>query len=462
MGLCQRSDVAPCGPDQTCAPPGAADEKETDMTATPRDPAGRRVVITGTGVISPIGLTTREFWDALVAGRSGIRVISRYDPDTLPTRFAGEVVDFDARTYMPNRVGRRLDRFAQFALAAAMQAVQEAGLTVTEDLAPRTAVVVGTGYGAGHFTRDAVLTLRDSGRRRMNAYFASAGSSDSATVEIASWLGARGPSGAMVAACATGAMCIGDAMRLIRHGYADVVVAGGSDDAVNPLDLATSANIGALSRRTDRPERASRPFDRERDGFVMGAGAGVVVLEAEEHAIRRGATVLGELAGYGVTTDAYHSTHPHPDGRDVRRAMTEALADAVLRPEDVDHISAHGTSTLLNDRIESGAIREVFGERAPAIPISSVKSMTGHMIGAAGAVELIAALQTVRTGVVPPTINCDDPEDPELDYVPHRARRHDARVVISNSFGFGGHNAVLVVREARGTDRVQENQGEEG
>ncbi|MFG2346105.1 beta-ketoacyl-ACP synthase II [Streptomyces phaeochromogenes] len=430
------------------------------MTPTASAPTGRRVVITGTGVISPIGGTSREFWDSLVAGRSGVRVITRYDPDTLPTRFAGEVVDFDARTYMPNKVGRRLDRFAQFALAAAMQAVREAGLTVTEELAPRTAVLVGTGYGAGHFTRDAVLTLRDDGRRRMNAYFASAGSSDSATVEIASWLGARGPSGAMVAACATGAICIGDAMRLIRHGYADVVVAGGSDDAVNPLDLATSANAGALSRRADRPELASRPFDRDRDGFVMGAGAGVVVLESLEHAVRRGAAVLGELAGYGITTDAYHSTHPHPDGRDAKRAMAQALADAGVAPEEVDHISAHGTSTPLNDRIESRAIREVFGERASAIPITSIKSMTGHMIGAAGAVELIAALQTVRTGVVPPTINCDDPEDPDLDYVPHQARRHPARVVMSNSFGFGGHNAVLVVREAPATERTQEKQGE--
>ncbi|MEV2233472.1 beta-ketoacyl-ACP synthase II [Streptomyces phaeochromogenes] len=430
------------------------------MTPTASAPTGRRVVITGTGVISPIGGTSREFWDSLVAGRSGVRVITRYDPDTLPTRFAGEVVDFDARTYMPNKVGRRLDRFAQFALAAAMQAVREAGLTVTEELAPRTAVLVGTGYGAGHFTRDAVLTLRDDGRRRMNAYFASAGSSDSATVEIASWLGARGPSGAMVAACATGAICIGDAMRLIRHGYADVVVAGGSDDAVNPLDLATSANAGALSRRADRPELASRPFDRDRDGFVMGAGAGVVVLESLEHAVRRGAAVLGELAGYGVTTDAYHSTHPHPDGRDAKRAMAQALADAGVAPEEVDHISAHGTSTPLNDRIESRAIREVFGERASAIPITSIKSMTGHMIGAAGAVELIAALQTVRTGVVPPTINCDDPEDPDLDYVPHQARRHPARVVMSNSFGFGGHNAVLVVREAPATEQTQEKQGE--
>ncbi|MEU9893373.1 beta-ketoacyl-ACP synthase II [Streptomyces phaeochromogenes] len=430
------------------------------MTPTASAPTGRRVVITGTGVISPIGGTSREFWDSLVAGRSGVRVITRYDPDTLSTRFAGEVVDFDARTYMPNKVGRRLDRFAQFALAAAMQAVREAGLTVTEELAPRTAVLVGTGYGAGHFTRDAVLTLRDDGRRRMNAYFASAGSSDSATVEIASWLGARGPSGAMVAACATGAICIGDAMRLIRHGYADVVVAGGSDDAVNPLDLATSANAGALSRRADRPELASRPFDRDRDGFVMGAGAGVVVLESLEHAVRRGAAVLGELAGYGVTTDAYHSTHPHPDGRDAKRAMAQALADAGVAPEEVDHISAHGTSTPLNDRIESRAIREVFGERASAIPITSIKSMTGHMIGAAGAVELIAALQTVRTGVVPPTINCDDPEDPDLDYVPHQARRHPARVVMSNSFGFGGHNAVLVVREAPATEQTQEKQGE--
>ncbi|MZE79240.1 beta-ketoacyl-ACP synthase II [Streptomyces sp. SID5475] len=416
------------------------------MTPLRREAPKRRVVVTGTGVVSPIGLTTGEFWESLTAGRSGIRVITRYDADELPTRFAGEITGFEPRDHMPNRVARRLDRFAQFALAAAQEAMAEAKLEIDEELAPRTAVLVGSGYGAGHFTRTAVLELRDRGRRRMNAYFASAGSSDSAAVEVANRFGARGPSGAVVAACATGAVCIGDAMRLIRDGYADVVLAGGSDDAVNPLDLAVSANVGALSRRGDHPELASRPFDKARDGFVMGAGAGIVVLESAEHAERRGAAVLAELAGYGATTDAYHSTHPHPEGLAVKRAMADALADAGVAPGEVDYICAHGTSTPLNDRIESEAIRGVFGDHAPRIPISSVKSMTGHMIGAAGAVELIASLLAVRTGILPPTVNCDDPLDPELDYVPHTARRQPTRVAVSNSFGFGGHNAVLVVR----------------
>ncbi|MEK2476779.1 beta-ketoacyl-ACP synthase II [Streptomyces sp. A1-5] len=412
--------------------------------------ADRRVVVTGSGVISPIGHTVRDFWAALSQGRSGIRRISRYDVSDLPTQLAGEITDFEPRDYMPNRTARRLDRFAQFALAAALEALQEAGLEVSEELAPRTAVLLGSGYGPGQLIQSAVLDLARDGRRAMTPYLASGGGADSGAAEIAVRIGARGPSGSTVAACASGATAIGDALRLIRHGYADVVVAGGSDDAVNPLDLAATANVGALSRRCD-PAAASRPFDRARDGFVMGAGAGVVVLESAEHAERRGATILAELAGYGVTTDLYHATRPHPQGLAAQQAMRDALADAALRPQDIDYICAHGTSTPLNDRIESAAIREVFGPHALTTPISSVKSMTGHMIGAAGAVELIATVQTIRTGLVPPTLNCDDPEDRELDFVPHRARPHRTRAAMSNSFGFGGHNAVLVVREWPGT-----------
>ncbi|MFH8407845.1 beta-ketoacyl-ACP synthase II [Streptomyces sp. NPDC018019] len=440
-----------------------APTQDTARTPARTRPAGteRRVVITGCGAISPIGNTVEEFWAAATAGRSGIRPITRYDVATLPTRFAGEVVDFDPKPYMPNKVGRRLDRFAQFGLAAALQAMEQAGLTIGEELATRTAVLVGSGYGPGQLMQAAIHDLRDHGRRRMTPYLASGGSLDSAAGEIASRFGARGPSGATVTACATGATCVGDALRMIRHGYADVAIAGGADDAVNPLDLAAAANAGALSRRDDDPHLVSRPFDRQRDGFVMGAGAGIVVLEDAEHAVRRGATILAEAAGYGATTDAYHSTHPHPEGLAARRAMTDALDDAGMRPEDIDHISAHGTGTQLNDRIESAAIRAVLGDHAPRVPISSLKSMTGHMIGAAGAVELIAAVQTIRTGTVPPTVNCDDPEDTGLDYVPHRARTHPVRAVLSNSFGFGGHNAVLVVRAWPGaadtaTRRAQE------
>ncbi|WP_369272594.1 beta-ketoacyl-ACP synthase II [Streptomyces sp. R11] len=416
------------------------------MTATGPRHGDRRVVITGCGVISPIGHSVEEFWAAAAAGTSGIRAITGFDESLLPTRFAGQVTGFDPRAHMPNRVARRLDRFAQFALAAAEEAVRQAALDLTGGLAERTAVLLGSGYGPGSLVQAAAFDLRERGRRRMNPYLATGGALDSAAGEIAVRFGARAMSGATATACATGATCVGDAMRMIRHGYADVVIAGGADDAVNPLDLSAAANAGALSRRDDAPELVSRPFDRARDGFVMGAGAGVLVLEAEEVALARGATVLAEVAGYGATTDAYHSTHPHPEGAAARRAMTDALADAGLAPQDVDHISAHGTGTPLNDRIESAAIRAVLGEHALRVPISSLKSMTGHMIGAAGAVELIAAVQTLRTGVVPPTLNCDDPEDRDLDYVPHRARRHPTQVIMSNSFGFGGHNAVLVVR----------------
>jgi 3-oxoacyl-[acyl-carrier-protein] synthase II len=407
-----------------------------------------RAVVTGCGIVSPVGHTVAEFWSALATGTTGIRRISRYAPEDLPVQFAGEVVDFEPTRFMAPRMARRLDRYAQFALAATAEAVEQAKLELDdEERAARTAVLVGSGYGATQQWHAQSVVLHTQGRRKMSPYFASTGALDNASAEIAVQLGAHGQSAAIVAACATGAVSVGEGLRLIRHGYADVVIAGGSDDGVNPIDLSSCANAGAITRRDDDPAKISRPFDRGRAGFVMGAGAGVVILESETHARARGAEILAEVAGYAGTTDAFHSTRPHPEGLGARRAMTMALDDAGLRPDEIDYISAHGTSTQLNDRIESAAIRAVFGDHAPSVPISSIKSMTGHMIGAAGTVELIAAIQSIRTGIIPPTLNCDDPEDPGLDYVPHHAREHRTRTVLSNSFGFGGHNAVLVVRE---------------
>ncbi|MFC5751229.1 beta-ketoacyl-ACP synthase II [Actinomadura rugatobispora] len=416
------------------------------MTDQEDRPPRRRVAITGTGVITPVGLSVERWWAALLAGRSGVGPITGFDATGLPVRIAAEVHGFAPAEHWPREVSRRLDRSVLFALAATEEAVAQAGLEIGPGLAERTAVLVGSCDGPDRFITESQRRLHDHGYRKIPPYYAATSGQGIATNQIALWLGAGGPSAAINTACATGATSIGEGMRLIRYGVADVVIAGGCEDSIGPLNVASAAIAGALTRRNDEPERASRPFDRERSGFVMGAGAGVVVLEESEHARRRGATILAELAGYGATTDAYHLTAPHPEGLGAQRAMRLALADAGVRPDEVDYINAHGTSTVLNDRVELAAIRAVFGERAARTPISSIKSMLGHMIGAAGAVELVAAVQSLVTGMLPPTVNCDDPEDPEIDFVPHVPRRHDPEVVMSDSFGFGGHNAVLVAR----------------
>nr|WP_018218337.1 beta-ketoacyl-ACP synthase II [Salinispora vitiensis] len=404
------------------------------------------MVITGTGVITPIGLSVSDFWSSLLAGRTGVDEITSFDASHLPTRIAAEVRGFNHLAYMPYRVGRRLDKFAQFGLAAGLQAVEEAKLDLDDDLVWRTGALLGSAYGPGQFIQTSTLAMAAGGPQKVPAYMAAAASNDSAAGALAMQLGLRGPSAAVSTACATGATCIGDAFRQIRHGYSDVMLAGGTDSTITPLDMVSASNTGALSRRNGDPSRASRPFDRDRDGFVMGAGAGVVVLEEAEFARRRGAPILAELAGYGATTDVHHPTAPDPTGTGARAAIRAALDDAELGPDDIDYVNAHGTSTVINDRLETAVLRSVFGDRATRIPISSIKSMTGHMIGAAGAVELIATARAAAEGVVPPTVNCDDPEDTGLNFVPHEPQEHRVRAAISNSFGFGGHNAVLVVR----------------
>ncbi|MEV7434916.1 beta-ketoacyl-ACP synthase II [Streptomyces griseoviridis] len=408
---------------------------------------GRRVVVTGYGAVTPLGLGVRATWTAMLAGRSGIDTVDAIDVTGLGVRIGGQVRGFTPGRYMPPPVSRRADPCAQYALAAAVEACDHAGLVVDDRLAPRVAVIIGSGYGPVGSIYRAANTLRDKGPRGIGPFTQVTTAMDSAACEISMRFGTQGPSRAQSTACASGADAVGAAMRMISGGEADVVLAGGADACVTAVDLAGSGNARALSRRNDDPAAASRPFDAHRDGFVMSEGAAVLVLEAAEVAERRGATALAELAGYGASSDAHHWTAPHPQGRGACLAVEAALRDAGITGADVDYVNAHGTGTPLNDVTETAVLRTVLGDRITRIPVSSTKSMTGHMIGAAGAVELVASILVLRTGDVPPTINCDDPIAPDINFVPHRAQHHDrVRIALSNSFGFGGHNAALVIR----------------
>lgn len=407
----------------------------------------RRVVITGCGVVSPVGHSVGEFWTALSEGRSGVAPITAFDTTGLDVRIAAEVKDFDPSEFMPRPVARRLDSFAQYALAAGVQAAEQAGLAIPDAESGRAAVVVGTGYAAHKMIMNTAKTLAEKGPRALSPYFAVTTGPDAGSVAIGLTYGVRGPSGGRSTACATGTTCIGEAARLIQCGDVDVAFAGASDDVITYADMVTTARTGALSSRNDDPAAASRPFDLDRDGFVMGAGAGVVVLEEAGRAMARGVEILAEVIGFGAACDAYHLTATHPEGRGAKGALREALADAGIEPDEIDYVNAHGTSTKANDSVEIAVLREVLGKTATAIPVSSIKSMTGHPIGAAGALEAIATVQTLRTGIVPPTVNCARPEDPEFNFVPGRAQHWPTRIAVSNSFGFGGHCAVLVLRQ---------------
>ncbi|MBR8743453.1 beta-ketoacyl-ACP synthase II [Nocardiopsis sp. MG754419] len=409
----------------------------------------RRVVITGRGVLSPLGNGWESTWDAMVRGRVGVRRIAAFDTEGLDVRIGAEVGDFDPAGALPRPLARRTGRSLQYGLVAADMALRDAGLTVDETNAPRLGVLAGSVVGPTEAVIDTSDELRLHGPAGVSPYsFAMTGIVPPAG-EIGVHVGARGPTATMATACATGATCLGEGARMIREGRADIVLAGGMD-AFSRFEIAVASRAGALSRRNDEPERASRPFDRDRDGFVMGSGAGMLVLESAEHARRRGARVHAELAGYGATADAHHLTAPRPDGEGVERALRTALADARVDPGDVDYVNAHGTSTPLNDAAEARVLRTVFGERGHDLPVSSTKSMTGHMLAAGGAVEAAVLTAVIAEGVVPPTVNCDDPEDVGLDLVPHQAREHRVEVAVSDSFGFGGHNAVLVLRRWRG------------
>ncbi|WP_376790117.1 beta-ketoacyl-ACP synthase II [Thermoflexus sp.] len=406
-----------------------------------------RVVITGMGAITPLGNDVETFWQNVVAGRSGVGPITLFDASMLKTRIAAEVRDFDPEAWFGRKEARRMDRYAQFALAAAQQALQDARLDPSHVDRERVGVILGTGIGGIGALVQGVETLMTRGPDRISPFMVPMMLADTAPGLIAIAYGFRGPNMAVVTACASGTNAIGEAMHLIQRGDADVVLAGGAEAGILPISVAAFNVMGAISTRNEEPERASRPFDRTRDGFVMGEGAGILVLERLEHARARGARIYAEVVGYGTSADAYHITAPLENGEGAALAMRRALADAGLSPRDVDYINAHGTSTPLNDKSETQAIKAVFGEAAYDVPISSTKSMIGHLLGAAGAVEAIVCIRAITDGIIPPTINYEHP-DPEcdLDYVPNVARRKPVRVAMSNSFGFGGHNACVIFR----------------
>ena len=404
-----------------------------------------RIVVTGMGAITPVGLTVPAYWDGLVHGRNGIGPITLFDPGRLAVRIAAQVKDFDPVPALGKKHARRMDRFSHFAVVASQEALTHAQLQVTEENSARVGVYMGTGMGGIMTTNEQFTIMQERGPDRLSPFTVPMLLPNMASGHVSIVVQARGPNMAPTSACSSAADAIGLAADTLRRGAADVMIAGGTEAPICEISVAGFHAARALSTRNDDPEHASRPFDLNRDGFVMGEGSGALVLERADDALRRSALILAELAGYGSVSDAYHITQPAQDGAGGARAMTLALQDAALPPSAVEYINAHGTSTQLNDKYETVAIKHVFGESAAGIPISSSKSMTGHLMGAAGAIEAIACIQTIREGIVPPTINlaCADPEC-DLDYVPGAGRAHTVRVALSNSMGFGGHNSCLV------------------
>jgi len=405
------------------------------------------IVITGLGAITPLGNDVETFWSNLTAGRSGVGPITRFDATAFATRIAAEVRDFDPTLYMDRKDAKRNDRFVQLCIAAAQQAVTAAQLDISALDADRVGVIVGSGIGGIETFETQHRHLLEKGPDRVSPFFIPMMISNMASGQVSIALGAKGPNFTTVSACTSSANALGEALRILQHDDADIVIAGGTEATVTPMAIAGFCSMKAMSTRNDEPERASRPFDAERDGFVMGEGAAVLVLERAEHAQKRGATILCELAGYGASGDAYHITSPSPDGDGAVRSMQRALKDAGMRPEDVQYINAHGTSTPYNDRTETTAVKRLMGEHARHVMLGSTKSMTGHLLGAAGALEALITTLVLTRGVVPPTINYEHP-DPEcdLDCVANQARTARVTAALSNSMGFGGHNGTLAFR----------------
>jgi len=407
----------------------------------------RRVVVTGLGAVTPIGNDVKEYWEGLCSGRNGVAGITLFDPSRHACRFAAEVKHFNPAGWLEPKEAKRWDRFCQFGVVAAKQAIGHAGLVIDGSNAQRVGVSIGSGVGGLLMMESQAHVLADRGPDRVSPFCVPMMIPNMATGLAAIALGAKGPSSAVATACAAGSNAIGDAFRLIQLGLADVMVCGGAESAITPLGVAGFSSAKALSFRNDDPSTASRPFDLERDGFVIGEGAGVIVLESLEHAQQRGANVLAEIVGYGTTCDAHHITAPSPGGVGGAEAMRLALADARLAPEAVDYVNAHGTSTQANDSNETAAIKAALGEQAYRTPVSSTKSMTGHLLGGSGGIEAVAAVLAIGNNVVPPTINYANPDPAcDLDVVPNTAREHPVNVVLSNSFGFGGHNVCLAFR----------------
>ena len=410
----------------------------------------RRVVITGVGAVTPVGNTAEEFWQALLEGRSGIGPITRFDATGFETRIAGELKGFDPLKYIDKKDDRKFDPFLKYAVACAVMAVEDAALKTDRVDATRFGVLVGSGIGGLETLLDNYEALRTKGPDRVSPFLIPMLIVNMASGAISMRVGAKGPNTAVVTACATGNHALGDATKIIQRGDADVMIAGGAEAIIIPLAIAGFAQMKAMSTRNDDPTHASRPFDAERDGFVCGEGAGIMVLESLEHASRRGARIYAEVVGYGMTGDAHHMTAPDPEGDGAARAMSAALRDAGLDPSAVGYINAHGTSTPYNDKFETLAIKRVFGEHARKLAVSSTKSMTGHLLGAAGGIEAIATTFAIHHGMLPPTINYEKPDpDCDLDYVPNHARKQEVEVALSNAFGFGGTNATLAFRKFR-------------
>ena len=406
-----------------------------------------RVVVTGIGLVTPVGSDRKTTWDSLLEGKSGIDYISLFDAEGFESRIAAEVNDFDAAPILGRKEARRLDRFAQFACVAALEALEDAGLDMATEDADRVGVLIGSGVGGIITITEQHKILLNKGPKRVSPFLVPMMLGDMASGQVSMMIGAKGPNFSTVSACATGTDSIGEALEMIRRGRADVVIAGGTEAAVCEIGVAGFNSCMALSTRNDDPQGASRPFDSGRDGFVLGEGAGLVVLESLEHAEKRGANVLAELAGYGASSDAHHVTQPHPEGEGAARAMKWAIEDAKLVPENVDYINAHGTSTPLNDKFETIALKRMYGGHAYNLKISSTKSMTGHLLGAAGGIEAAFSVLAIKEGIIPPTINLDDSDpDCDLDYVPNKAIKQKVDVAMSNSLGFGGHNASLIFK----------------
>jgi 3-oxoacyl-[acyl-carrier-protein] synthase II len=408
---------------------------------------GRRVVVTGLGAIASIGHNVEQFWAALVAGRCGVGRVSLFDPANYSSQIGAEVRDWDAAQHMDPKEARRNDRYTHFGFVAAKQAMVDSGLEMAREDSDRVGVLIGSGIGGMYTFESQLRVLAERGPRKVSPFTIPSLIGNMCSGLVAIEYGARGPNFGVVSACATGTHALGEAAHMIRRGDADVMIAGGSEAAITPFAYASFCAMKAMSTRNDAPEKASRPFDRNRDGFIMGEGAGVLVLESLDHARARGARIYCELAGYAATCDAFHITQPDPEGKGLSMAMKRALASAAVAPESIDYINAHGTSTPYNDKFETLAIKKVFGDHARSVAISSTKSMTGHLLGAAGGIESVVCVKTLQTQTIAPTINLDDP-DPEcdLDYVPNVARPTKVRAVLSNNLGFGGQNAAVVFR----------------
>ncbi|WPC41876.1 beta-ketoacyl-ACP synthase II [Clostridium sp. JS66] len=407
----------------------------------------RRVVVTGIGAITPVGNDANTFWDNIKNGVSGIDFIKCFDAENYKAKVAAEVKDFDPSEHLDRKESKRFDRFCQFAMVSAMEAVEDSKLDIESVEKERFGVVIGSGIGGIGTIEKQHSVLEEKGPNRITPLFIPMIISNMAAGNIAIKFGAMGPCSNIVTACATGTNCVGEAFRMIKNNLADVMIAGGTEACITPLSMAGFAAATTLTKSTD-PKRASVPFDKERDGFVMGEGSGILILESLEHAQKRGAKIYAELVGYGFTCDAYHMTSPAPGGEGAARAMSLAIEEAGIEKEEVSYINAHGTSTKINDKVETEAIKKAFGDYAKNVPISSTKSMTGHLLGAAGAIEAVISVKALEEGIIPPTVGYEvQDEECDLDYVPNKARKADLKYVMSNSLGFGGHNAVILLKK---------------